>query len=276
MLVLFDGNNLVHRLWHAMQSLTTKDGRVSGVVFGVLREILSCGDSAPVFCWDSPHAKERRRKIWSGYKIRRVTADTAVFDEIPKAKEIIASLGLVQLECPGLEADDVIGLAAGWGDGEAVILSTDMDLAQLVTDDVLLLRAVRGRKQYISPKLLKQEYGVTPGQWVRFRAMTGDTSDGIPGIPGIGPVKAARIVNSGEDVPSCCRDLVARNEKLIYIPRRLEEYRREPDIYTRAKTLNSVLSSGRRRSMDLYNEFVRLCAGYELKTMLERRMEFWR
>ena len=41
---------------------------------------------------------------------------------------------------------------------------------------------------------LKNEYGVTPKQFIDLKALQGDTSDNIPGVAGVGPKTATDLI----------------------------------------------------------------------------------
>ena len=99
---------------------------------------------------------------------------------------------------PGYEADDVLGTLAnraadsGWG---VRILSGDRDLFQLVDDsrDIAVLYMGGGPYAKSSgPTLIREEgvlgkLGVMPDKVVDLKALTGDSSDNIPGVRGVGP-----------------------------------------------------------------------------------------
>ena len=76
-----------------------------------------------------------------------------------------------------------------------VIVSADKDLMQLVRDDderVVLWDSMRDR--VYGPREVREKLGVPPSQVRDFLALTGDTSDNIPGVPGVGPKTASDLL----------------------------------------------------------------------------------
>ena len=83
-------------------------------------------------------------------------------------------------------------LAEGW---RVVIVSADKDLMQLVRDGderVVLWDSMRDR--VYGPREVREKLGVPPSQVRDFLALTGDTSDNVPGVPGVGPKTAADLL----------------------------------------------------------------------------------
>ena len=78
-------------------------------------------------------------------------------------------------------------------DGETVLASFDSDYFQLLTDRVSVLRYRGKESQFWTPETLNAKLGVTPEQYAWFKAMTGDSSDNVPGVPGVGPKTAALL-----------------------------------------------------------------------------------
>ena len=100
------------------------------------------------------------------------------------------------LNIPEVEADDTIGAVAKWAEkqgAEVFICSTDKDLGQLVNDRTFMLNT-RKDNQIIGIKEVEEIYGVPPGQIIDLLALTGDTSDNVPGVAGIGPKTASGLL----------------------------------------------------------------------------------
>ena len=120
-------------------------------------------------------------------------------EQIPKVKEIIDAMEIVQVAQEGYEADDIIGTLSKLSseDNDVVILTGDQDTMQLVDDHVQILTPAKGANPPVlyGPDEVKAKYGVTPDQIVDYKALIGDPSDNIPGVAGIGPKSAATLLN---------------------------------------------------------------------------------
>lgn len=130
-------------------------------------------------------------------------------------REALDALAIPWIEQPGIEADDLIGsYAQVAGDQEVIILSTDRDYLQLVSETTMLLvRRGKTEKQF-TPDLVQQSFGVAPTQYVDFKALTGDTSDNIRGVPGIGPKTAASLLQRYETIETLYDHLSSQTPRL--------------------------------------------------------------
>jgi DNA polymerase-1 len=92
-----------------------------------------------------------------------------------------------------VEADDVIGTLSRVAEeaGMKCVISTgDKDLAQLVSDDTTLVNTMSNTR--MDRAGVMEKFGVTPEQIIDFLALTGDSSDNIPGVDKCGPKTAAK------------------------------------------------------------------------------------
>lgn len=220
-LLLVDGSALLHRAYHAYPPLTSKTGEIVGAVYGVASILISALESVEpshvMVAWDLPKPTFRHTK-YVGYKAQRPKADAEMVQQIPKVKEIIASMGIVQIEQEGYEADDIIGTLAQMArDGSlqgtepcnVVILTGDQDTMQLVSEEVRVLTPAKGANQSIlyGPDEVFNKYGVHPEQIVDYKALIGDASDNIPGVSGIGPKGASNLLKMFGSLERIYRDI---------------------------------------------------------------------
>jgi len=197
--VLIDGHALAYRSYYAIRELSNNKGQPVGAIYGFIRSLLRLlqeeGEfDATVVAFDAP-AKTFRHEQYEAYKAGRAAMPDDLPWQIEIIKELVTMLGLHRLEVPGLEADDLIGTLAKRCEalGYAVeIITSDRDAYQLVSERI----CVRGldKAERFGPAEVKTKYGVTASQWTDFRALTGDSSDNIPGAKGIGPVTAAKLL----------------------------------------------------------------------------------
>jgi len=195
-LVLVDGSSYLFRAFHALPPLTNSKGEPTGAVVGVvnmLRKLVN--EYRPRYMavvFDAP-GKTFRDELYEEYKANRPPAPEALKAQIPLLHRIVQAMGLPLLMVEGVEADDVIGTLAKRAaeKGLKVLVSTgDKDMAQLVNDRVTLIDTMTGR--ILDPQGVEKKFGVKPGQIVDFLALTGDSSDNIPGVPKCGPKTAAK------------------------------------------------------------------------------------
>jgi DNA polymerase-1 len=198
-IVIIDGHALAYRAYFAIRDLSTSKGQPVGAIYGFIRSLLRIlkeeGEfDATVVVFDAP-AKTFRHEQYEAYKAGRAPMPEDLPWQIEIIKRLVTLLGLHSLEVPGLEADDLIGTIAKRCEalGYTVeIVTSDRDAYQLVSDRI----CVRGldKAERLGPAEVAAKYGVTVSQWTDFRALTGDSSDNIPGAKGIGPVTAAKLL----------------------------------------------------------------------------------
>jgi len=208
-LLLVDGSALLHRAYHAYPPLTSKSGEIVGAVYGVTSILIAALEqekpSHVMVAWDLPKPTFRHIK-YVGYKAQRPKADSEMVAQIPMVKKVIETMGIVQIEQEGYEADDIIGtLATKFSNPkfsnsqikiDVVILTGDQDTMQLVSENVRVLTPAKGANPPVlyGPDEVWNKYGVHPEQIVDYKALIGDSSDNIPGVAGIGPVTASKLL----------------------------------------------------------------------------------
>ena len=142
-----------------------------------------------------------RHQMYDGYKGTRKPMPEDLLAQVPVLKELLKKSGIWLMELPGYEADDLIGTAAAQANAqgiEAVILSGDRDMTQLVSEGTTLYIPVTKSGyteiEVYTPEEVRETYGVEPRQMIDVKALQGDSSDNIPGVPGIGPKTALALV----------------------------------------------------------------------------------
>ena len=199
-LYLFDGSSYVYRAYYALPPLKTKDGFPTGAVYGFLRMLLAfLKEKKPAYAgivFDAPK-KTFRSTLFKEYKAQRRPTPDDLKRQIPVIKELVKLLGIPVLEVEGYEADDVIATLAkrfsdkGW---EVVIYTPDKDMAQLLSlKGVKIVNPLTGEE--ITPKKVKEKFGVEPYQIPSYLALVGDKVDNIPGVEGIGSKRAVEILS---------------------------------------------------------------------------------
>ena len=201
--VLIDAHALIHRAFHAIPFLATKDGELTNAVYGFTATVLSVlKELKPEYIavsFDLPEPTFRH-KMYSDYKATRQKAPDELKSQFGRVREVVDALGMPVFEVPGYEADDVIGSLAKQYTAkhqlETYIVTGDKDSLQLVDEHIKIFTLRKGIKDTIiyDLKLLKDETGLTPDEFIEYKALKGDPSDNIPGVPGIGDKTAVILV----------------------------------------------------------------------------------
>lgn len=201
MLTLIDGNSLLFRAYYGVHSrLTRHDGQPTGAVYGFLNMILPIlGAAKPDDCFVCVFDASRqtfRQEIYPEYKQNRDETPADLIAQSCMVRDCMRAIGMPVLCIPGVEADDVIAtLARRFCDmhDKTRIISSDKDLMQLVSDCVFLFDGMK-QTEIHEPQVM-EKFGVRPPLVIDAQSLIGDTSDNVPGIHGIGPKKAAELIN---------------------------------------------------------------------------------
>ncbi len=210
-LVLIDGKSVFYRGYYAMGALGLADGTPTGGVYGfaaIAMEIVSkLKPTKVVVAWDSRSSTSQRRKIYSEYKAGRVKPGEDFYAQIPLLEELVTALGWAFVEVEDYEADDIIGTLSLQADNdldadgkcawETFIISSDLDMLQIVDENTRMLRILKGFSEIEEMNVAEVEakYGILKSQFLDFKALKGDSSDNIPGVAGIGEKTAAGLLN---------------------------------------------------------------------------------
>ncbi len=203
-LLLIDGNAIVHRAYHAIPPLNNSKGEPINAVYGFFSMFFSViQDQKPYFltvCFDRP-APNFRQTLFAGYQQHRPALSDDFVPQIILVHELLERMKVKVFELDGYEADDLIGTIstnarAQNKDLEIIILTGDRDLLQLVNGRVKLLMPLVGisKTSLMGSREVEEKYGVTPSQFVDYKALIGDASDGYPGVAGIGPKTASSLL----------------------------------------------------------------------------------
>ena len=200
--MLVDAYSLLFRAFFSGRYLSTTDNRPTGALFGFTNMLFTLLNNekpdAIVVCWDAPH-RTHRSQAFEAYKAHRPPIDPQLQAQQAPARDIVAAFGIQSVEEPGFEADDLIGTLAVDGKAkgyQVIILTGDSDQLQLVNDKVhvqITQRGVSEVKVY-DDGAVRERYGIGPSQIADFKALTGDSSDNIPGVPGIGDKTASALL----------------------------------------------------------------------------------
>jgi len=221
-LVLIDAFALIHRAYHALPPFTTKDGQPVGAVYGFTSALLAAiKNLEPEYLAvgiDLPKPT-KRHEAYVEYKAHRAPAPDDLVVQIPIVKEVLATFNIPVFAREGYEGEDVIGsIISGLKNKkvESIIVTGDLDTLQLVNDKTKVYSMARGVNQAIlyDGKKVKERYGLSPNQFVDFKALKGDPSDNIPGVPGIGEKGAAKLIAAHGNLENIYKNVKKLPEKL--------------------------------------------------------------
>ncbi len=223
--IVIDGNAIIHRAYHAIPPLTTKEGLIVNAVYGFASMLLKVWrDIKPDFIavtFDVAGGSTARNELFKEYKGKRVKADQALYDQIPLVHELVESFNIPIYEKKGYEADDVIGtIVSKIGNCiDTYIVTGDMDTLQLVSDNVKVYTLRKGINDIViyDPAGVKARYGFGPEHMNDYKALRGDTSDNIPGVPGIGEKTATELIQKIGGFEEIYKQLTNNKEQLTKI-----------------------------------------------------------
>ncbi|OFZ30390.1 MAG: DNA polymerase I [Bdellovibrionales bacterium RIFCSPHIGHO2_01_FULL_40_29] len=208
---IIDVSSMFFRAFYAVRPLTSTKGVPVNAVYGFISMIVKLiKDKNPdhmVFCYDRKEPSFRK-DLYTEYKANRSSMPDDLQVQMPYLKQVANLFGICDLEVPTFEADDLIGTIAKMAereDYESYIVSGDKDFCQLISDHVFLYDTMKDI--VFTPQLVKEKHGVFPEQFLDYLAITGDTSDNIPGVGGIGPKGAIKLIEQFGSVDGIYKNL---------------------------------------------------------------------
>ena len=239
-ILVIDGNSIINRAFYGIRILTTKSGKYTNAIYGMVNMITRQLDAIkPDYCavaFDIKHPTFRH-EMYEGYKAGRHPTPPELLAQFPDAKECLSLMGIKVLELPGWEADDIQGTIAKMAhdekDTESYVLSGDRDLLQLIDDKVTVLLATNNDTVTMRRDEFFGKYAIEPSLFVDMKALMGDSSDNIPGVAGVGEKTAAGLIQNfgtlegiyenidDKRITKGVREKLLRDEKNAYLSRDL-------------------------------------------------------
>jgi DNA polymerase-1 len=142
-------------------------------------------------------APTKRHEMFPAYQSGR-EFDEELIEQLNVLPDFVAAFGFSNAKAQGFEADDFLAAAVAAEEragGSALVASGDRDSFQLASLRTMILYPSRGGElARVGPEEVRQRYGVDPSQVPDFIALRGDPSDKLPGAAGVGPKRAAQLV----------------------------------------------------------------------------------
>lgn len=240
-LYLIDGSAYIYRAYHAMGPLSSSQGTPTGAIFGFTNMIVkTLKDKSPhriamVFDAKGPTF---RHEIYPEYKANRPAPPQDLIEQIPRIHELVEAYSIPVICKRGYEADDIIATLAlranerGW---KVTIVSGDKDLTQLVGENSIMWDPQKDA--LYDEQGVKDKFGIEPSQVIDFMALTGDTSDNVPGVPGIGPKTASTLIENFKTLDGIYANIDQIKQKKLR--ENLEQNREKALLSKRLVTLHS-------------------------------------
>lgn len=199
-LYLIDAMALAFRIFHAMarsKPLTTSDGTKVSVPYSAavfLQKLITEFNPDYLALVSDTEARTFRHDLYAAYKGNRSDMPEDLAAQLPLFFELFTCLNIKILKLPGYEADDIIGTLAKHASAAQLhtyIVSNDKDFMQLIDAQVAMLSK---DYQVLREEAVQQRFRCHPPQVSDFLALTGDSSDNVPGVHGIGAKSAEKLL----------------------------------------------------------------------------------
>ncbi|HEY3293831.1 MAG TPA: DNA polymerase I [bacterium] len=280
-LFLIDGSAQMYRAHFAFirNPLRTSRGEITSAIYGFLTSLFNLIEnekpSHMAIVFDTP-APTFRHKTLPTYKATRQKMPDELVSQLGRLYQVLESTGIRIISRPGWEADDVIGTMATDAEQEGfevVMVTGDKDYQQLVTEKVRMWNAKPDGVVLMGPEEVQQHFGVPPEKVVDVLALTGDTSDNVPGAEGIGPKTAVKLITEYGSLdkvldaapsmkPSKMREALIRDREKVLLARELVTIDRKAPVEFKPEELTLGM---------IWNpELERLLIDLELFKLVER------
>ncbi|HVW25973.1 MAG TPA: DNA polymerase I [Polyangiaceae bacterium] len=204
-LYIVDLSGYVFRAYHAIAPLNSPTtGEPTQAVYGtvaMLEKMVRTRRPALLAVAMDSKGPTFRKEIYQEYKAHRPPQPPDLGQQMARCREMVDAFAIPVFQKEGFEADDLIASAVAQARARkwrVVIVSADKDLMQLVGDDVVLWDTMRD-KVFGTAEVLER-FGVGVAQVRDWLALTGDTSDNIPGVPSVGPKTARDLLVEFGDI----------------------------------------------------------------------------
>jgi DNA polymerase-1 len=246
-LALIDSHALIHRAYHALPPMTTKDGAPTNAVYGfvtTLLKLLTTIKPTHIVAAFDVKGPTFRSEEYADYKAQRKPADKELISQFALVRKVVAAFNIPVVFHKGFEADDIIGTLVTKVDGgiKKVIVTGDADTLQLVDDDTSVFmpkRAIADTVLY-DETLVREKYGFGPEHLVDYKGLRGDPSDNIKGVAGVGDKTAKELIQMYgtienifahfADLPPRLQKKLDGQEKVALQSKRLATIRRDVPV----------------------------------------------
>ena len=214
--LLVDGLNLVRRIYAAVpdesqqtdNAMHSSGEHLAGVIASsaasLRRALNQHRPSHCVVVFDGD-GRNWRHQLYPDYKKNRPPMPEPLRNELGQFEQAFNGVGVECILLAGYEADDIIATVAvkiaqrceqhddeQHGNGGALILSTDRNYCQLLSENITVFDHFGQR--YLDAGMVTKRFQVEPRQLPDLLALAGDSSLSIPGVKSIGIRTAAKLL----------------------------------------------------------------------------------
>src|SRR3990170_2379066 len=260
-LFLIDGSSYIFRAFFAIPpSFKNAAGLPTNAIFGftnILLKLLKQYRPEYVVVPLAAGRETFRNEMFADYKSTRPEPPADLIPQFPYFRKVLDALNLPLIELPGYEADDIIATLCGRMSSqgcEVVVVSSDKDLMQLVTDGIRLLDSAKDR--WIGADQVREKFGVAPEQVIEVMGLMGDPVDNIPGVKGIGEKTAIALIQQFQTLENLfdhldeveqmklrgaarVRNILAEGKQVAFLSRALATVNRDVPIETELESLRA-------------------------------------
>ena len=267
-LYLVDGPNLAFRAFFAIGGMSNSAGLPTNALFGFTNMMLKLiRDERPDYLaitWD-PKGGSFRERSYPDYKGTRPDMPNALREQMPHFARVAEAFDVPFLCVEDFEADDVMGTLARRHEDEldVVLITSDKDLMQLVSDHVTLYDTMKDRR--VSYAEVEEKFGCPPELVPDALGIWGDSSDNIPGVKGIGEKGAKALLarwqgldeiyaHIEEVTPPGVRDKLERDRDNAFLSRELATVRTDAPVEVELEALALEWPPPEDRAQELFGE----------------------
>jgi DNA polymerase-1 len=209
-LFLIDGSSYIYRAYFAIRHLSNSRGMATNAIYGFTSMLLKVmreqqPDQLAVI-FDSK-GSTFRKALYPEYKANRSAMPEDLVPQISYIKRVVEAFNLPGIELAGYEADDIIATLArefAARGMDVTVVTGDKDMMQIVTDQVRLLDTMKDK--IYGPAEVIERFGGAE-KVVEVQALSGDSSDNVPGVPGIGEKTAKALIDEFGDLETLLANL---------------------------------------------------------------------
>lgn len=194
---IIDTHNFYYRNYFGMTPLSSSKGEPTSVIKALTTFLKKLhNDTRPDYIVFASEGKNGIRfKMYDQYKANRDETPADLVSQIQICNQMLETIGCKIVSEEGFEADDVIGAYAklfSEKNADVTIFTTDKDMYQLLSNKVRIYDPLK--EKFIGLGECNDKFQVNPEHVVYALALSGDTSDNVPGVKGVGPKKGGPLI----------------------------------------------------------------------------------